>query len=189
MKGKEEVIRNRKELKRYIKADSSYYNSYSLKNRIRFLITNDHLYQIKKYMKLLRTEEYYKSKNNILGKILESYYARKKNILGNKLGFYIRPFSLGEGATIYHHGTIIIHGNARIGKNCKLHGDNCIGNNGIDNEVPIIGDNVDIGFGAKLIGNIKIPNDVKIGAGAIVINSFYNDGATLVGIPAREVNN
>ena len=73
---------------------------------------------------------------------------------------------------------------ARVGKNCVLHGDNCIGNNGNDNVCPIIGDNVDIGVGAKIIGNVHIANNVKIGAGAVVIKSCEELGAVLVGVPA-----
>ena len=159
------MITDRKSLKEYIEADNEYFMSYSAKTRMRLHITHDHLCVIKKFMYYLRMEEY------------------------NKLGFYIRPNSLGKGVTIFHHGTIIVHGNARLGENCKLHGDNCIGNNGITNDVPMIGNNVDIGFGAKIIGGIKIADNVKIGAGAIVVKDCLHNGATLVGIPAREIKN
>lgn len=49
------------------------------------------------------------------------------------------------------------------------------------------GDNVEIGVGAKIIGDIYIADGVKIGANAVVVKSCYNKGATLVGIPALEV--
>lgn len=180
------MIKSKKDLKEYIIADQKYLNSYPTKRRLRLWISEDHLYQIRKYMIFLRKEEYYFNRKGFLCRILELYFARKKNRLGNKLGFYIRPNSLGKGATLFHHGTIIIHGDARLGENCKLHGDNCIGNNGIDNATPIIGNNVDIGFGAKIIGSIRIADNVKIGAGAIVVKSCEHDGATLVGVPAVE---
>lgn len=161
--------------------------SYSAKRRMRFKLTHDHLYLIKRFMYLLRMEEYYHNKKGKGFKLIEYFYARIKNQIGNKLGFYIRPNSLGKGVTIFHHGTIIIHGNARLGDYCKLHGNNCIGNNGINNEVPIIGNNVDIGFGAQIIGGIRIANNVKIGSGAVVVKDCLNEGATLVGIPAHEI--
>ena len=47
------------------------------------------------------------------------------------------------------------------------------------------GDRVDIGVGAKIIGDITIADDVKIGAGAVVTKSCLKQGATLVGIPAK----
>lgn len=56
-------------------------------------------------------------------------------------------------------------------------------------EAPHIGNNVDIGVGAKILGGIEIADDIKIGAGAVVVSSFTTKGATLVGIPAREVKN
>ena len=52
---------------------------------------------------------------------------------------------------------------------------------------PVIGNNVDIGVGAKIIGDITIADDVKIGAGAVVTKSCLEKGATLVGIPAKPV--
>lgn len=181
------MINSRRDLKEYILADRSYYGSYTLKHRVRFMLTNDHLYAIRKYMTLLRKEEYYHNKKGVINRLIELVIARRKNNLGNRLGYYIRPNSLGKGVTLFHHGTIIIHGNARLGQNCKLHGDNCIGNNGLTNETPIIGNNVDIGFGAKVIGGVTIADNIKIGAGAVVVKSCLNSDATLVGIPAKEI--
>ena len=64
---------------------------------------------------------------------------------------------------------------------------NCIGNNGIDNRAPVIGDNVDIGVGASVIGGIKISNNIKIGAGAVVISDCEREGDVLVGVPAKSI--
>ena len=51
---------------------------------------------------------------------------------------------------------------------------------------PTIGDNVFIGTGAKVLGGLRIGNDVRIGANAVVLNDVP-DGATVAGIPARVV--
>ena len=69
-----------------------------------------------------------------------------------------------------------------------FHGNNCIGNNGKTEDCPVIGDNVDIGFGAIIIGNVKIADNVKIGANAVVTKSCLEEGATLVGIPAHKLH-
>lgn len=75
-----------------------------------------------------------------------------------------------------------------MGNNCSLHGDNCIGNDGAnDYDCPIIGDNVDIGVSAKIIGGIHIADGVKIGAGAVVVKDCLTPNCTLVGVPAREL--
>ena len=88
---------------------------------------------------------------------------------------------------IHHTGNIVVNGFARIGEMCQLHGDNCIGNNGITLAAPRIGNRVDIGVGAKIIGNIEIADDIVIGAGAVVNKSFKEPGITIGGVPAREL--
>ncbi len=155
---------------------------------IAYLISDPQI-KIWKYQKLLRKTEYYYSKYkkgnllSILNVIPFIIYKRRKNNIGNKLGIDIRENSVDEGLMIYHNN-IIINGHARIGKNCKLHGNNCIGNDGKSNKTPIIGDNVDIGFGAIIIGDVKIANNVSIAAGAVVIKSILEEGSTYAGVPA-----
>jgi Serine acetyltransferase len=138
-------------------------------------------------IKFLRKEEYYKSiKPN---KLLRYWYFRKKNILGAKLGFFIPAGCFDLGLMISHYGSVIVNPNSRIGRNCVIHGNCCIGNKGGENQdSPIIGDNVDIGQNAQILGGITIANGVKIGAGAIVTKSVTEEGVTVVGIPAKIVN-
>lgn len=108
------------------------------------------------------------------------------NRLGTRLGIETWCNVFGEGLLIYHvAGGIVVNSNARIGKNCHLHGNNCIGNNGKEKEAPIIGDNCTLGVGAKVIGGIKLGNDINIAAGAVVVKSCIEDGVTLAGVPAE----
>ena len=53
--------------------------------------------------------------------------------------------------------------------------------------MPVIGDNLDLGIGAKVIGDVRLGNNVKIGANAVVTRSFEENNITLVGLPARKV--
>jgi serine O-acetyltransferase len=71
----------------------------------------------------------------------------------------------------------------QIGRNCSVISASTVGMNK-EWRFPIIGDNVFIGAGARVLGGIRIGNDVKIGANAVVLNDAPN-GATLVGIPAE----
>ena len=128
-------------MKDAIDMDRKYYDT---QNDLFMKRTNDHLVQIKKYMYCLRHEQYYISKNNKLGRLLRLYWARRKNTIGNRIGFYIGATVFEPGITIYHHGTIIINGNAAIGQGCCLHGNNCIGNDGKSGGAPVIGKNVDL---------------------------------------------
>ena len=143
-----------------------------------------------KYIKHFRKALYYekllhRSKAKyIIPFLIES---RLRNLLGNKLGFEIVSCSIGPGLTIYHNGPVVINNNSKIGSNCRLHGDNCIGNDGINDACPVIGDNVEIGVGAKIIGGVKIGNNIKIGAGAVVVSDFLQDGSIIGGVPARKI--
>lgn len=183
------IIRTRRELKNIIKYEKDLYFK-RLNNIVASKISKDNLVIIQRFLKLLRIEEYFYTKCMKNSFYLGFYILsrRKKNNYGRKLGFYIPKNVLDEGAMIYHYGDIVINEKSKIGKNCKLHGNNCIGNNGINNDkAPIIGDNADIGYGACVIGDVKLGNNVTIGAGAIVVHSFDEDNITLVGCPAKIV--
>ena len=183
------MITTKKELDSILKSEFKIYKALGYKGFLHTLITNCEVGFIWKYIRYLRKDEYYLNNlNNKLYFIPYIYNRRKKNRLGIKLGINIPPNTFDEGLTIYHSGNIIINTNSRIGKNCKLHGGNCIGNNGIDELAPIIGDNADIGVGAKVIGNVQLGDNSVIGANAVVIKSFNEDHIKLVGIPAKQVN-
>jgi serine O-acetyltransferase len=94
---------------------------------------------------------------------------------------------VGEGFRIDHQGGIVISGYAKIGKNCVVRNGVTIGLARADDPAaPTIGDDVDIGAGAKLLGRIAIGNGVRIGANAVVITDIPS-GATAVGVPAKVV--
>jgi len=94
--------------------------------------------------------------------------------------------SLGGGLLITHPNGIVIHPKAKIGPNCLIFQQVTIDSR--DGGIPIIGDNVDIGAGAKIIGNVSIGNHVRIGANSVVLKNVP-DNCTVIGIPARIVKN
>lgn len=138
------------------------------------------------YIRNLRKAEYYyyRRKKNPCYFILYTWYLRKKNRLGLKLGMDIKEYVFDKGLLIHHASGIVVNGCAKVGKNCVLHGNNVIGNMGENTGTPTIGDNVRLGIGAKVLGDIYIADGVQIGAGALVIHSCYEEGALLVGVPA-----
>ena len=142
---------------------------------------------LQKYKIYLRKEEYHLNNKGKFHTILYLINLRRKNKLGNKLGVLIPPNTFGRGLMIMHHGEIIVNPNARVGDYCILHGGNCIGNNGKQEDAPQIGDNADIGIGAKIIGDVKIGNNVVVGANAVVNKSFSEDNCIIVGVPARKI--
>jgi serine O-acetyltransferase len=91
---------------------------------------------------------------------------------------------VGRNFTIDHFGGIIVSGYTRFGDNCRIRNGVTVGLRRTDEPVaPVIGNNVDIGAGAKLLGPITIGNNVVIGANAVVL-SDVPDNAIAVGVPA-----
>ncbi len=103
----------------------------------------------------------------------------------------VLPFTaqIGKGLYIGHFGSIIISPKAIIGEYCNLSHEVTIGQagrGGIQN-VPVVGNRVYFGPGAKVFGGINIGNDVAIGANAVVTKDLP-DNAVAVGIPAKIIN-
>jgi len=91
---------------------------------------------------------------------------------------------IGKNFVIEHSGGIVVSGFARFGDNCRLRNGVVIGLARVDDPcAPVIGNNVDIGAGAKLLGRITIGNNVCIGANAVVMKDVP-DNSIAVGVPA-----
>jgi serine O-acetyltransferase len=95
-----------------------------------------------------------------------------------------RNADIGPGFVILHSPGVVINTNVRAGRNLVIYHGVTLGAE--RNRSPVLGDNVYIGAGAKVIGGVKVGSDVRIGANAVVTKDVP-DGATVVGIPARIV--
>ena len=96
---------------------------------------------------------------------------------------------IGKGLYVGHFGGIVVGKDVTIGKNCNLSHGVTIGqvNRGRKKVSPIIGDNVYIGVGAKVLGKITIGNNVAIGANCVVIKDIP-DKAVVVGVPGKIIS-
>ena len=185
------MIQSKKDLKEYMAADNNFFFAKGSKARLVSSLAKYPMQSLKNYLYYLRMQEYYinTAHGSKLKGLLGLFYERRKNSLGAKLGIEIGPNCFGKGLSIWHYGCIIVNADARIGENCILHGGNCIGNNGKDSKAPRIGNKVDIGFGAVVIGDIEIADDVTIGANAVVNKSILQSGSVVVGIPGKVIKN
>lgn len=94
---------------------------------------------------------------------------------------------IGEGTIIGYQGLgVVIHKNCIIGKNCHIAQNVTMGGTSGLKDVPVLGNNVDIGAGANVIGPIRVGNNATIGAGAVVITDIP-ENAVAVGVPAKVV--
>ena len=142
----------------------------------------------------MRVLEYWHNcRQDFFGKIVYQVKKLAYDKYSRKLGFSIPINVFGPGLCIVHAGTIVVNEKAKIGANARIHVGVNIGNSApfgkdwVPDNVPIIGDNVYIGPGAKLFGKIKIGNDVAIGANAVVTKDVP-DHVTVAGVPARIIN-
>jgi serine O-acetyltransferase len=91
---------------------------------------------------------------------------------------------LGDNFVIDHFGGIVVSGYARFGANCRIRNGVVVGLKNVEDPIaPVLGDNVDIGAGAKVLGPIRIGNNVRIGANAVVLCDVPDDHLA-VGVPA-----
>ena len=97
--------------------------------------------------------------------------------------------TIGEGFFIGHLGTIVVNEKVKIGSNVNISQGVTIGqlNRGKRMGTPVIGNEVYIGPGAKILGNIVVGNNVAIGANAVVLDDVP-DNVCVAGIPAKIVS-
>lgn len=96
---------------------------------------------------------------------------------------------IGPGFNIGHFGGIVLNGATVLGARCNLSHGVTIGAGWQDGVygVPVVGDRVYIGPGAKLFGPIRVGSDSAIGANAVV-NRDVPPGVSVAGVPARPVS-
>lgn len=178
------MITTREQLREVIALEKEFYLPSGRKYE--WILTADNSYKMFQYLKALRRAEFhYNNRKNMVHKVLYFFARRRKNILGRMLGIEMWENSLGSGLKIWHAGNIVINGKSRIGSNCILHGNNCIGNSGKSSACPRIGDNVRLGFGASVIGDVELADGVTVAAGAVVVESCLQPRAVLAGVPAK----
>lgn len=177
------MITSKETLTEYLVADNPWQRPQNIKHwLLEWLASRTHWY-LHKYLRYLRLEEYYAN----TGKSYRAmWYEGRKNRLGIRLNLEICRNCFGKGLSVYHQGCIV-NPAVRAGEGCTLHGANCIGNDGKNPDVPKLGNRVNVGYGAVIVGGITIADDVTIGANAMVIHSVTEPGCTVAGIPARIV--
>ena len=174
------MIQSKQDYHHYLKEDLRHHqlNAYSLSIHIKNPIL--------RFQRRLRKIEYLTNcKKDPISELRRKFLSIKNTRLGIRLGYTIPINTIGAGLGLPHYGTLVITNNATIGKNCRIHPGVGIGNY---HGAPTIGDNVYIGPGAKIFGDIKIGNNVSIGANSVVTKDFP-DNVSIAGVPAEIISN
>ena len=181
------MIQTKKDYKSYLKKDqiARGIRTDRLSDKLKQLIYMDRTWKFQKRLRIV--EFYYNKKKNFIEWLYYYWLEYRFKKLSIRLGFSIPKNVFGPGLAIPHYGTIIINSKAKIGSNCRIHCDVNIGASGGKPEAPIIGDNVYIGPGVKIYGNITICNNVAIAANACVGKSIDEENILIGGIPAKKI--
>ena len=184
------MIKGKKEYKLYLEADRISLGKNKPSSLLEKIINAFLRDRVWEYQKILRKVEYIKNcKHGLLGKIRYAFALRKLHKLGTRLGFYIYPNNFGPGLSIGHPGMIIINTYVRIGANCRIHPGTVIATQaGPLSRTPRLGNNIYIGPGVKIFGDIEIADNIAIGANSVVNKSFIEPGITIAGVPAEKTS-
>lgn len=167
---------------------------YKIKKDIEYIMENDPAARTKLEVFLL-----YPSIHARLAHMFSHFLYKKKLFFLARLisqlarfftGIEIHPgATLGAGILIDHGMGVVIGETAQIGNRVTIYHGTTLGGTGKDKgrkRHPTVGDNVVIGAGAKVLGNINIGSNSKIGSNSVVLNDVP-EGATVVGIPGKVV--
>lgn len=130
-------------------------------------------------------------------KVAHFFYRNRRFVIARMISHIARLFTgieIHPGATIgqrlfIDHGVgVVIGETAEIGDDVLLYQGVTLGGTGNQRgkRHPTLGNRVVVGTGAAILGDIALGDDVKVGAGSVVVHSVPA-GATVVGIPARVV--
>lgn len=118
--------------------------------------------------------------NNRLG-ILAMIF-NKLNVMGSCI--IGRGAEFGPGFVLIHSQGVVINGSVRGGRDIKIEHQVTIGAE--RGQSPILGDDIFLGAGSKIVGAIRIGSHVRVGANAVVIKDVP-ENMTAVGVPARYI--
>ena len=174
------MISDKKELRKYL--DIECVGRKGIRRLKDFFIPSE-----KSYLYVLRLTEYYSNKKGVLHRIIAKFLKFKLDRYQVATGITIPVNVCAEGLTLYHFGSIVVSDHSTIGKNCCIMNNLNIGANKGEVEAPKIGNDVYIGPGAVLYGNIAIADGCYIGANAVVNKSYDEPYSIIAGIPAKVI--
>jgi serine O-acetyltransferase len=114
---------------------------------------------------------------------LEVLFSKLNSAFGNAV--IGRGAEFGPGFVLFHSNGVVINTAVRGGSNVRLHHEVTIGSDEAGRN-PVLGSNIDVGAGAKIIGGVTIGDGARVGANAVVVHDVPA-GATVVGVPAKQV--
>ncbi len=178
------MIHSKKELRKFLQLDALA----SGRSSTRAKVFGDEIWKFQIALRHLEFGSQLLGAARIYYAPLQIWFRLRYHALSLKLGYSIPLNVFDSGLCIVHRGTIVVSKGAIIGRNCRIHEGVTIGATNGNDRAAVIGNNVFISAGAKIIGNVNIANDVAIGANAVVVCSITEPGTTWGGVPAKKIS-
>ncbi len=137
------------------------------------------------FIRVLRRTEYHKNSKGWYHKMVALYSEWRLRRLSYINGITIPTGVFDKGLTLYHYGSIVVNSACRIGRNCCIMNNVNIGSNKGSAKAPQIGNNVYIGPGAVLFGDISVADNCYIGANAVVNKDILIPYSIVIGSPGK----
>lgn len=141
-----------------------------------------------KFVHRLRLLEYHTNNPGLFHRIMVLWHYWRYYKISFATGITIPRNVCGKGLTLYHFGSIVVNQASEIGKNCCIMNNVNIGANQGGMKAPKIGDDVYIGPGAVIFGEIEIADGCYIGANAVVNKSVLEPNSVIVGVPGKVIS-
>lgn len=138
------------------------------------------------YIIFLRLVEYCSTKRTLI-RLFGAFFRWRLSRVAVITGIHIPPGTCDKGLTVHHFGSIVVNSATRIGRNCCIQNNVNIGATRGSSEAPRIGDNVYIGPGAVIFGDIEIADGCWIGANAVINKSVTEPNSVVVGVPGKVI--
>ena len=176
------MILTKKDLIAYTTADRKASNR--PKGGILNMLFYSETYYVQTYLETLRKLEFLvNKKKNPLDHLFYVVVFWRYKRMSFKLQITIPPNVAGPGLSIQHLGNIVVNAKAKLGARNTLQPGVVIGQKDSSENVPTIGDDVYFGPGCKVIGKIRIGNNVTIAPNSVVIKDVP-DNCIVSGVPA-----
>lgn len=141
---------------------------------------------LRKHTVLLRKTEYHRNTGHKLRAAI--YYLRLMH-MQMKYQLHVPVNCFEKGLCVMHCTPLAMNPNICVGKNCRVMPDVCLaGNDEKEDMAPVIGDNVTLGIGCIVFGDVYLADGITVGAGSVVTHSFYEKGISIAGVPAKKIS-
>lgn len=177
----ENRINSKKELNEWIEYERKKYPCGTIKR----LLGVGESAILSRHQERLRKTEYYLNTNKKIRFFLSKLILSK---IQTKYSLHIPLNCCGKGLRIVHLGPILMNSNVTVGSDCKFHMNTALVAGGTNDNVPILGDRVVVGYGAVVLGDVYIADDVAVGANAVVNKNCMEQSVTVAGVPAKIIS-